>query len=78
MNESQTFTLEELSQYDGINGNLAYIAINEVVYDITNIAAWAAATHFGLKAGTDLTKQFNSCHPGTSILSKLPVVGILI
>ena len=49
------FTLQELSKYDGKDGNPAYVAVNGTVYDVTNNAAWAAATHFGLKAGKDLT-----------------------
>lgn len=69
------FTLEELSSYNGRNGNPAYVAVNGVVYDVTNIAAWGGATHFGLTAGTDVTSRFASCHAGQPILSKLKVVG---
>jgi membrane-associated progesterone receptor component len=72
------FTLEELSKYDGKNGMPAYVAVNGIVYDVTNNKAWAAATHFGLLAGKDLTKEFSSCHAGQqSILAALPVVGRL-
>lgn len=74
---TRVFTLEELAQYNGKNGNPSYIAIKGVVYDVTNIAAWAAATHFGLNAGNDLTIEFESCHGGTNILDKLTVVGNL-
>lgn len=69
------FTLEELSSYNGRNGNPAYVAVNGVVYDVTNNAAWGGATHFGLTAGTDVTSQFASCHASQPILSKLKVVG---
>lgn len=72
------FTPGQLSAYNGINGNPAYVAVNGVVYDVTNIAAWAAATHFGLVAGRDLTQEFASCHAGQNILSKLKVVGRLV
>lgn len=72
-----TFTLQELSKYDGKGGNLAYVAVNGTVYDVTNNATWAAATHFGLRAGKDLTNEFASCHAGQPILSKLKVVGKL-
>lgn len=45
------FTPQELSGFDGKDGNPAYVAVNGIVYDVTNNAAWAAATHFGLMAG---------------------------
>ena len=69
------FTSDELSRYNGRNGNPAYVAVNGIVYDITSNAAWGGATHFGLTAGTDATSQFASCHAGQPILSKLKVVG---
>jgi predicted heme/steroid binding protein len=71
------FTISELSKYNGVNGNPAYVAVNGIVYDVTNNAAWAAATHFGLKAGTDLTAAFASCHANQDILSRLKPVGRL-
>jgi len=78
INGMKTFTLEELAKYDGKDGNPAYVAVNGVVYDVTNNAAWAAATHFGLSAGKDLTNQFASCHAGANILNMLPKVGTLV
>ena len=78
LSNSRQFTKEELSSFDGKNGNPAYVAVNGTVYDVTNNAGWGAATHFGLSAGKDLTAQFNSCHAGQSVLSKLPVVGKMI
>ena len=73
-----TFTLEELSRFDGKNGNSAYVAVDGTVYDVTDNAAWAAATHFGLQAGKDLTSEIHSCHGGQPILSNLKVVGRLV
>lgn len=73
--ETKLFTETELSKYNGRNGNPAYIAVNGVVYDVTNTAAWGGASHFGLVAGSDVTSQFATCHAGQPILNKLKVVG---
>lgn len=74
-NTTRLFTEVELSKYNGKDGNPAYVAVNGIVYEVTNVAAWGGATHFGLAAGTDVTSQFASCHAGQPILSKLKVVG---
>jgi len=75
----RTFTLDELTRYNGRNGQAAYIAVNGIVYNVTNSAAWAAATHFGLNTGRDLTQEFTGCHQGQQqILNTLPVVGRLV
>lgn len=73
------FTLEQLSQYDGKNGAPAYVAVNGVVYNVTDNRLWSGGNHFwGLSAGRDLSVEFASCHPGAMVLSVLPVVGYLI
>jgi predicted heme/steroid binding protein len=74
---TKAISREELAINNGKNGNPAYVAINGFVYDVTNSPAWAAATHFGLSAGNDLTNEFASCHAGENILEKLPIVGFL-
>lgn len=74
----EIYTLQELSVYNGKGGNPAYIAVGGIVYDVTGNAAWAAATHFGLTAGRELTDEFISCHAGQPILSKLNAVGRLM
>lgn len=74
----KTFTLQELAAYDGKDGNPAYVAVNGIVCNVTNSAAWAAATHFGLIAGRDLTDEFIACHVGQPILNTLTVVGKLV
>lgn len=75
--EQRVFTLEALSQYDGKDGKMAYIAVDKLVYDVTGHAAWAAGTHFGLTAGKDVSAAFATCHGGEEILSQLPVVGTI-
>lgn len=74
-----TFTRAQLAQFTGLNGKPAYVAVNGIVYDVTNNAAWSAASHFGLTAGKDLTQEFASCHAGQQwILSTLKPVGRLV
>ena len=75
--QTMEFTLKELSNFDGISGRPAYVAINGIIYDVSNEATWGGASHFGLMAGKDLTAQFDSCHGMISVLSRLPKVGIL-
>lgn len=76
--EQKQFTIEELANYDGSGGKPAYVAVDGIVYDVSLEATWGGGTHFGLKAGRDLTQQFKSCHGMAQILSKLPKVGILV
>jgi predicted heme/steroid binding protein len=72
------FTIAELAKYDGSGGSPAYVAVNGIVYDVSNEATWGGGTHFGLYSGKDLTVQFQGCHIGMeSILNKLPKVGVL-
>lgn len=71
----KTFTAAELAKYDGQNGNPAYIAVNGVVYDVSNVPQWQGGMHNGHKAGTDLTKAIASAPHGTRVLSGLPIVG---
>jgi predicted heme/steroid binding protein len=78
INDQRDLTLQDLAKFNGKDGNPAYVAVDGVVYDVTNSAAWAAATHFGMTTGKDLTKEFTSCHAGQNILNKLKVVGKLI
>ena len=71
------FTLSELSEYDGTMGKPAYVAVNKIVYDVTNISKWSGGTHYGLTAGKDLTSEFETCHGISNKLKKLPKVGVL-
>ncbi len=75
--EQQTFTLEELAKYDGQNGNPAYVAIDGIVYDVTNIPQWMGGKHNGYSAGKDLTEEMQAAPHGFSKLSGLTEVGIL-
>lgn len=71
------FTLDELKNYDGKEGRKAYIAVDGVVYDVTNVAAWQGGTHHGNNAGNDVSDRIVKAPHGKSILEKLEVVGKL-
>ncbi|GAK02992.1 hypothetical protein JCM19037_1267 [Geomicrobium sp. JCM 19037] len=76
----QVFTLEELAEYDGQDGNDAYVAVDGVVYDVTGVGAWEGGEHApagGLEAGGDHTEEIEASPHGTSVLEDLPTVGIL-
>ncbi|MCY6960242.1 cytochrome b5 domain-containing protein [Clostridium brassicae] len=75
--QTKEFTLSELAQYDGTMGNPAYVAVNGIVYDVSNISKWKGGTHYGLTAGKDLSSEFEICHGVSKKLEKLPKVGIL-
>lgn len=74
----KSFTISELERYDGKGDNPAYVAVNGVVYDVTDEPGWAAGSHFGLKSGLDQTGAYVSCHTGQPMLGKLKVVGKLV
>lgn len=72
-------TLEELAQYDGQNGNPAYIAVDGKIYDVSDDPNWSGGGHNGFLAGRDLTEEIAAASPhGTSVLSGVPQVGILV
>ena len=72
-------TLEELAQYNGKGGNPAYVAVDGVVYDVSESSRWADGEHNGFEAGNDLTEEIKNVSPhGTSTLSRMPVVGKIV
>ncbi|SIO01732.1 Predicted heme/steroid binding protein [Carnobacterium alterfunditum] len=75
---TKNFTLDELSQYDGKNGNDAYVAVAGNVYDVTNADKWQNGNHYGVQAGTDCTTAINSSPHGSSVLDGLIIVGTLV
>lgn len=76
--DGKVFTLDELSEYDGKDGNPAYVAVDGVVYDVSDIGVWADGEHFsGVEAGQDNTDMIGQSPHGESVLEDLPVVGTL-
>ncbi len=81
---AQDLTLEELAKYDGKNGNKAYVAVDNVIYDVTNVnnnkKAWKDGKHaYGkVLAGTDVSEHIDNAPHGREKLKTLPVVGKLV
>lgn len=74
----RVFTEKELAKYNGRNGEKSYVAVNGIVYDVTNVPKWRGGNHYGVKAGQVLDKEFLQCHLGKSdILEKAVPVGKL-
>lgn len=72
-------TLEELKQYNGKNGNPAYVAVDGIIYDVTNVPAWKNGEHNGYSAGNDLTDIIKNKSPhGVKNLEGLPIVGKIV
>lgn len=77
--QRQDLTAEELAKYNGVDGREAYVAINGVIYDVTDANDWSAGKHYGVSAGKDLTSSFDTCHEEQQkYIESLPVVGKLI
>jgi predicted heme/steroid binding protein len=81
--QGKTFTLDQLATFNGTNGTPAYVAVDGVVYDVTNSAYWKSGTHstcnLGATAGEDLSELIKQAPPRMrSDLQRMPVVGSLV
>jgi len=75
----RTFTVEELSQYDGKEGRAAYIAYGGKVYDVSRSFLWRGGRHQVVHlAGMDLTSALRRAPHGADVLKSFPVIGILV
>ncbi len=75
----RTFTLSQLAVYNGNNGSDAYIAVNGIVYDVTDAPEWSNGWHKGMHlAGTDASAAFADSPHSLTFIQQLPVVGTLV
>ncbi|MFC1711059.1 cytochrome b5 domain-containing protein [Patescibacteria group bacterium] len=70
----RTFTSKELSGFNGLDSNEAYVAVDGLVYDLTSV--FENGKHYGYFAGKDLTDEFYAKHEKNKI-EKYPVIGKL-
>ena len=72
-------TKEELAKFNGKDGQPAYIAVDGIIYDVSEAAPWAGGGHNGYEAGKDLTAEIKEKSPhGVSKLELVKEVGKLV
>ncbi len=72
------FTPQDLSAYNGKNGQPAYVAYNGKVYDVSGSELWAGGEHeFMHQAGADLSQEMFDAPHEEEVFSKHPQVGIM-
>ena len=76
--QSLVEAIEELKEYNGKDGQRSYVAVDGIVYDVTDVPEWQNGMHNGQEAGKDVTEAIKNISPhGTSMLSKAEKVGYL-
>ena len=69
---------DDLAQFDGIEGRLAYVGYKGSLYDMSGSDFWKEGAHFGRhKAGEDLTDMLNQAPHGEDKIFSMPAVGKL-
>lgn len=72
------FTLDDLKQFNGRDGNPAYVAYDGTVYDVSDSSMWDDGDHMGShEAGGDLTAAHDDAPHDVHIVD-FPVVGTLV
>jgi predicted heme/steroid binding protein len=71
--------LEELAKFDGQNGHRAYIAVDGIVYDVTDVPQWDSHLHAGrFVAGKDYTDELKNAPHGAGSLDQATKIGTLV
>ena len=71
-------SIEELAQFNGKEGNLAFVAVDGQVYDVSNEPNWRNGDHNGQQAGQDVSAYITGAPHGKGILERFTVVGKII
>lgn len=78
---SKVFTATELAKFNGQNGQLCYVAVDDTVYEIEQGRLWNNGKHDSSEGkascGRDLTDVISQSPHGRSKLSALKKVGTL-
>jgi len=76
--EERIFTLAELAEFDGQDGQPAYVAVDGVVYDVSDLSRWLGGLHMNLHiAGEDLSEDILKAPHSKAMLQRAKVVGKL-
>jgi predicted heme/steroid binding protein/uncharacterized membrane protein len=74
----KSFTKEELTQYNGQDGQPIYIAHKGNVYDVSESKLWKGGLHMRRhSAGADLTTDIQAAPHDTEVLGRYPRIGTL-
>lgn len=77
--ELRKFTVEELKQYNGENGQPAYVAYKDRVIDVTDSKMWRNGAHMKRhQAGADLTSEIGEAPHDIDVLDRFPQIGVLV
>ena len=69
-------TIEELAKFDGREGCAAYVAVNDIIYDVSTSQRWKNGHHEGIhQAGYDLTEELKSAPHVRTMIEGFPVIG---
>lgn len=70
--------LADLAQHDGREGRKAYVAVAQVIYDVSASSRWVDGNHLDThQAGADLTEELKGAPHVRSLIERFPVVGRL-
>lgn len=80
MNRSKDFTIKQLKEFDGKYGRNAYIAVEGMIYDLTNSKDWKNGKLKipAIIPGTDCTKEIMNTPKKLEPLKNVPVIGLII
>ncbi len=75
----ELFTESDLAEFNGQDGNPAYVAVGDVVYDVTDANGWVDGVHEGgIEAGNVYAEEdFEASPHGMDVLDNVPIVGTL-
>jgi rhodanese-related sulfurtransferase/predicted heme/steroid binding protein len=81
-NTRVNLTTDQLKEFDGKNGRPAYVAVNGVIYDVTQSRLWRGGehdpSHGEAWAGRDLTEVLDLSPHGDKYVKEFPVVGSIV